>query len=82
MSYPGGNESELQLVPSQPEPVGDNAYFSWGTTESWGARALQWWGDSGQNVDAGINAPNPGPLRTRGWRHGHQRELTWTIETV
>jgi hypothetical protein len=82
ISYPGGNAEKLSLVPSTPNPPADNINFHWGDMEEWGARALQWNFDQGQNVSAGINTPDPGPLHTRGWRHGNQRELTWITETV
>ncbi|MCY1077037.1 hypothetical protein [Archangium lansingense] len=75
MAYFGGNEVELQLVDDA--PGGKAGFFSWGGKESWGASALQCFSDSGQNVDAGRNTPTTGNVRTRGWRHGNQRELTW-----
>lgn len=82
LQFTGGNEQPVTLV----EPwmsTGNSPYFSWGSTESWGARALQSYLDSGQNVDAMSptqpDTPMTGPVRTRGWRHGHQRELTYAL---
>lgn len=82
MAYHGGNE---QLVVMEPEGSSDNPnkeLWSWGGQEGWGAAALQSYLDSGQNVDAksphGGDNPRTDEVRTRGWRHGFQRELTWT----
>jgi hypothetical protein len=60
---------------------GNQEYWSWGGEESWGFCALQSFQDSGQNVDAKAitsDTPRVDPVRTRGWRNGYQRELTWT----
>jgi hypothetical protein len=76
LSAPGG-EGGVMVMQEPAFPVSDGQSFSWGGWEEWGARALQWYADSGQNVDAGIDGPTTKPVRTRGWRHGHQRELTW-----
>lgn len=79
MAYDGGNAQALAMQPvSIPAPNSQN--FSWGGWESWGARALQAYIDSGQNVDArGDKGPATGPLHTRGWRDGDQMELTWNL---
>jgi hypothetical protein len=78
--YTGGNGAELRMgFLDDPAIQGNGAFWSWGGMEGWGAKALQWYGDSGQNVDAGAQAPNQGPLHTRGWRDGDQRSLTWNF---
>jgi hypothetical protein len=85
LQFSGGNEQPVIFA----EPwmaSGNSGYFSWGGTESWGGRALQSYLDSGQNVDAMSHTagdqPTTDPVLTRGWRHGHQRELTWSLMRV
>jgi hypothetical protein len=75
LTFGGGNQGPLRL--DRNAAGGNYSLFSWGSQEGWGARALQCFADSGQNVDAGVGEPNKGPLTTRGWRHGNQKELTW-----
>jgi hypothetical protein len=66
-----------------PPPEGNSVFFSLGDPpEEWGDRALRPNSDTGQNFDAGIDSPNPSPLGTRGWRDGHQRELTWKVQKL
>jgi hypothetical protein len=84
MAYEGGNEQPLAMEDVK-YPTPNQQYFSWGGREDWGASALQSYLDSGQNVDA--KDPNSDNARTdavhtRGWRHGHQRELTWNAVPV
>ncbi|WP_327064476.1 GDSL-type esterase/lipase family protein [Kitasatospora sp. NBC_01302] len=81
VGYTGGNQGLLNLQPLA-YPTQGGQEFSFGGWESWGARALQWFGDSGQNVDAGIDSPTAGPVHTRGWRNGNQRQLTWNVGSV
>ncbi|WP_236654527.1 GDSL-type esterase/lipase family protein, partial [Streptacidiphilus anmyonensis] len=81
VGYTGGDAGLLDLQPLA-YPTQGGQEFSFGGWESWGARALQWYGDSGQNVDAGIDIPTAGPVHTRGWRHGNQRQLTWNVAPV
>jgi hypothetical protein len=84
LAYQGGNAGPLVMQdPVYPTP--SSQYFSFGGQESWGFSALQSSLDPGQNVDAkDLNSDNgnPGPLHTRGWRTGHQRELTWNANLV
>jgi len=82
--FGGGNEAPLVLKKSNiaGDIFSDNGYFfSWGGVEDWGARALQSYRDNGQNVDVSLPTDHTKittqPIRTRGWRHGYQRELTW-----
>ncbi|WP_328296492.1 hypothetical protein OG389_00870 [Streptomyces sp. NBC_00435] len=82
MAYTGGNEGLVVMEDSGTSPLGINGeLWSWGSEEGWGAAALQSFSDSGQNVDAKSpgdqDVPRTDPVRTRGWRHGFQRELTW-----
>ncbi|MFE9792689.1 hypothetical protein ACFYRL_13195 [Streptomyces goshikiensis] len=85
MAYEGGNEQPL-VMRSMAFPTPDSQAFSLGNRERWGAYALQSFLDKGQNVDAkesGTDNPRTTePVRTRGWRHGHQMELTWDMVTV
>ncbi|MFF2145431.1 hypothetical protein [Kitasatospora sp. NPDC058190] len=84
MAYAGGNEGVVVMEDSGTSSLGPNGeLWSWGGRESWGAYALQSFWDSGQNVDAkdGFESPRTDPVHTRGWRHGHQRELTWNAVT-
>jgi hypothetical protein len=89
-TYPsGGNENPI-VMDSNVSQTENMAYWSWGAMEGWGAQALQSFADNGQNVDIGDAIYGGGPsgtdfytgpsldaLKTRGWRHGSQRELTW-----
>ncbi|MER7753775.1 hypothetical protein [Kitasatospora sp. NPDC097643] len=78
-SYIGGNEGAV-VMQNLNNPTPWLQLFSWGGGEDWGAYALQSFDDRGQNVDAkSPNSDNPrtDAVHTRGWRHGHQRELTW-----
>lgn len=80
-AFNGGNEQPVVMEDEGTNPHRNAQLWSWGGQEGWGAAALQSYLDSGQNVDAlapGGNTPRTDPVRTRGWRHGHQRELTWT----
>ncbi|MFJ6054681.1 hypothetical protein [Streptomyces sp. NPDC092307] len=82
MAYTGGNEGLVVMEDPGTSPLGINGeLWSWGGEEGWGAHALQSFSDSGQNVDAKSpgdqDVPRTDPVRTRGWRHGFQRELTW-----
>lgn len=85
MAYTGGNEGLVVMENNGTSGLGSNAeQWSWGGQESWGAKALQSYYDSGQNVDAmspNGDYPRADPVRTRGWRHGYQRELTWNEVT-
>jgi len=82
MAYEGGNQGPLVMQEVR-SPAPNSQAFSWGGVEEWGARALQAFVDSGQNVDAkGGDGPQTGPLHTRGWRHGDQMELTWNAVPV
>lgn len=80
-SYLGGNEGAV-VMQNLLYPAPNQQLFSWGGMEGWNASALQSYQDSGQNIDA--KAPGDGgeprtdPVHTRGWRNGHQRELTWS----
>ncbi|MFE3865766.1 hypothetical protein ACFXPT_35895 [Streptomyces goshikiensis] len=83
MAYTGGNEGLVVMEDPGTSPLGANGeLWSWGGEEGWGASALQSFSDSGQNVDAKSpgdqDVPRTDPVRTRGWRHGYQRELTWS----
>lgn len=85
MAYEGGNEGPL-VMETTSFPTPHQQQFSFGGREGWGAYALQSFLDSGQNVDA-KNSYNDDPrtsepVHTRGWRHGHQRELTWNVVSV
>lgn len=80
MTYTGGNEGAV-VMSTYALGRGDQQW-TWGGAEDWGGRALQSGLDSGQNVDAkspDSDSPRTDPVRTRGWRHGHQRELTWNM---
>ncbi|MGW3985127.1 fascin domain-containing protein [Streptomyces mirabilis] len=84
MAYEGGDVGPL-VMENPAFPAGNDQYFSIGNTEDWGARALQSFLDSGQNVDAkasGSDDPRPAtdPVHTRGWRNGYQQELTWNLQ--
>lgn len=82
MAYEGGNGGPLVMQEIR-TPAPNSQAFSWGGIERWGARALQAFIDSGQNVDArGDNGPQTGPLHTRGWRDGDQMELTWNAVPI
>jgi hypothetical protein len=82
MAYEGGNGGPLVMQEIR-TPAPNSQAFSWGGTERWGARALQPFIDSGQNVDTrGDNGPQTGPLHTRGWRDGDQMELTWNAVPI
>jgi hypothetical protein len=81
ITYSGGNQQELVMRPYDPSGP-DREYFTWGGPEYWGAQALRSGLDGGQNVDAkspDSDHPTTGPVRTRGWREGHQFELTWSL---
>ncbi|MEV1065509.1 hypothetical protein [Streptomyces sp. NPDC050263] len=84
MAYHGGNENPVVMEPEGSSGNGNDELWSWGGQEGWGAAALQSYLDSGQNVDARSpylnerDKPRTDKVRTRGWRHGDQRELTWT----
>ncbi|GGN34035.1 hypothetical protein GCM10012285_05810 [Streptomyces kronopolitis] len=85
MAYEGGNEGPL-VMEGLSFPTRVQQQFSFGGRESWGASALQSSLDIGQNVDA-KNSYNDDPrttepVHTRGWRHGHQMELTWNTVSV
>ncbi|WP_433859206.1 hypothetical protein [Streptomyces kronopolitis] len=85
MAYEGGNEGPV-VMESLSFPTPHQQQFSFGGREGWGANALQSFLDSGQNVDA-KNSYNDDPrtsepVHTRGWRHGHQMELTWNVVPV
>ncbi|MET8955795.1 hypothetical protein [Streptomyces sp. NPDC004533] len=86
MAYTGGNEGAVVMEAPGTSSLGANGeLWSWGGQEDWGAAALQSFWDSGQNVDAKSpngDSPRTDPVRTRGWRHGYQRELTWNAITV
>ncbi|MEU0009444.1 hypothetical protein ABZ079_35810 [Streptomyces sp. NPDC006314] len=78
MAYTGGDEGAVVMADYDRSQIAQE--WSWGGQEDWGGRALQSFMDSGQNVDAKSRTgegPTSGAIRTRGWRHGHQRELTW-----
>ncbi|MER5730754.1 RICIN domain-containing protein [Streptomyces sp. NPDC002138] len=78
-SYLGGNEGAV-VMQNLLYPAPNQQLFSWGGVEGWNASALQSYQDSGQNIDAKSpdgDGPRTDPVHTRGWRHGHQRELTW-----
>ncbi|MBV6703485.1 hypothetical protein KV557_41535 [Kitasatospora aureofaciens] len=78
-AYLGGNEGAV-VMENLNYPTPSLQLFSWGGAEDWGAYALQSFEDNGQNIDAkDPNSDNPrtNAVHTRGWRHGHQRELTW-----
>ncbi|WP_157878138.1 hypothetical protein [Streptomyces torulosus] len=85
MAYHGGNESPVVMEPAG-SSGGNAESWSWGGWEGgdWQAAALQSFLDSGQNVDARSpylderHKPRTDRVRTRGWRHGDQRELTWS----
>ncbi|WP_371501132.1 hypothetical protein OG871_30070 [Kitasatospora sp. NBC_00374] len=83
MAYTGGNEGAVVMEDEKRTPSGqtpNTQLWSWGGEEGWGGLALQSYSDSGQNVDAKAtdgDYPRTDAVRTRGWRHGHQRELTW-----
>ncbi|MEU9448693.1 hypothetical protein [Streptomyces sp. NPDC048277] len=84
MAYEGGDAGPV-VMENLSYPLRNQQAFSWGNREDWGAYALQSYLDSGQNVDA--KDPNSDNARTdavhtRGWRHGHQRELTWNTVPV
>ncbi|MGW7491365.1 hypothetical protein [Streptomyces sp. NPDC054786] len=85
MAYEGGNEGPV-VMENLTFPTPNQQAFSLGGREGWGANALQSFLDSGQNVDAkesGSDAPRTNePVHTRGWRHGHQMELTWNMVSV
>ncbi|MGZ4550713.1 MAG: hypothetical protein ACXVF0_14430 [Blastococcus sp.] len=82
MAYEGGNGGPL-VMEDLAFPAPNAQAFSWGGGESWGARALQAFIDSGQNVDArGDKGPQTGALHTRGWRDGDQMELTWNANPL
>lgn len=82
MAYHGGNENPVVMESEGTSGNPNDELWSWGGQEGWGAAALQSYLDSGQNVDAkspdGSDKPRTDQVRTRGWRHGFQRELTWT----
>ncbi|MET7391741.1 hypothetical protein ACFYPT_37825 [Streptomyces sp. NPDC005529] len=87
MAYTGGNEGLVVMEDPGTSPLGINGeLWSWGGEESWSSFALQSFSDSGQNVDAKSpddqDLPRTDPVRTRGWRHGYQRELTWNPVTL
>jgi hypothetical protein len=88
MTYEGGNGGRVYMsdpIYASGGPFINQQYFSWGGQEDWGASALQSFWDSGQNVDAkdpNSDDPRTDPVRTRGWRDGHQRELTWNAVPV
>ncbi|MGV9245541.1 hypothetical protein [Streptomyces sp. NPDC003710] len=86
MAYTGGNEGAVVMETPGTSPLGANGeLWSWGGQEDWGAAALQSFWDSGQNVDAKSpngDSPRTDPVHTRGWRRGHQRDLTWNAITV
>ncbi|MQS15683.1 hypothetical protein F7Q99_26285 [Streptomyces kaniharaensis] len=78
-TYVGGNEGAV-VMQNLNYPTPYLQLFSWGGGEDWGAYALQSFEDNGQNVDAKdprSDNPRTDAVHTRGWRHGHQRELTW-----
>ncbi|MEW2118963.1 hypothetical protein AB0945_27975 [Streptomyces sp. NPDC005474] len=87
MAFHGGNETPVVMEPEGSSGSGaHDELWSWGGQESgdgWDAAALQSYYDSGQNVDARSpyldqrGLPRTDQVRTRGWRHGDQRELTW-----
>ncbi|WP_158710079.1 hypothetical protein [Streptomyces katrae] len=84
MAYTDGNEGLVVMENNGTSKNPNKELWSWGGQEGWGAAALQSFYDSGQNVDAKAPAgdyPRTDPVRTRGWRHGHQRELTWNEVT-
>ncbi len=84
MAYEGGNGGPV-VMENLTYPTPNQQYFSWGGREGWGAYALQSYLDSGQNIDAkDPNSDNPrtDAVHTRGWRHGHQMELTWNTVPV
>lgn len=80
MTYTGGNEGAVVMAAYSPGR--SDQQWNWGGGEDWGGRALQSGLDSGQNVDAkspSDDGPRTDAVHTRGWRHGHQRELTWNM---
>lgn len=81
MTYPGGAANPVAMT-SLAYPNNNSQLWSLGSLEGWGAYALQWFGDSGQNVDAGTPNPTTGPVGTRSWRSGNQRQLTWNFVQV
>lgn len=86
MAYTGGNQGAVVMQDQGTSPLGENGQlWSWGGWEDWEARALRSFWDDGQNVDAKApdgEYPRADPVHTRGWRHGHQRELTWNVTVV
>ncbi|GAA3141537.1 hypothetical protein [Streptomyces echinatus] len=83
MAYTGGNEGAVVMADYDPSQRAQE--WSWGGREDWGGRALQSFMDKGQNVDAKSRdgeGPTSEAIHTRGWRHGHQRELTWNTVTL
>jgi len=75
--FTGGNKTALHLV-SDYDNTNNGFLYSLGSKESWDYYALQCYLDSGQNVDGSSSTVNL-PLKTRGWREGDQRGLTWLI---
>ncbi|MDH6127379.1 RICIN domain-containing protein [Kitasatospora sp. GP82] len=83
-SYLGGNGGAV-VMENLVYPAPNQQLFSWGGWEDWNAYALQSYQDSGQNIDAkdpDNDNPRSDAVHTRGWRHGHQRELTWNALPV
>jgi hypothetical protein len=83
-AFNGGNVEPVVMEDEGSNSNANAQLWSWGGLENWEASALQSYLDSGQNVDAlspNGESPRTDPVRTRGWRHGHQRELTWTKVT-
>ncbi|MER8091949.1 ricin-type beta-trefoil lectin domain protein [Streptomyces goshikiensis] len=82
MAYEGGDGGPV--VMENYSPAGRNQqYFSVGSEERWGNRALQSYLDSGQNVDARAtdgDRPRTDAVHTRGWRHGDTASLTWAFD--
>lgn len=81
MTYPGGSAQQVAMK-SLAYPNNNSQLWSLGSLEGWGAYALQWFGDNGQNIDAGTPNPTTGPVTTRGWRGGNQRQMTWNFVQV
>lgn len=81
ITYAGGNAGPL-VLDNLLYPSTNSELWSLAGAESWGSSALQWYGDQGQNVDAGIGSPTTGPVHTRGWRDGNQMQLTWNFVRV
>ncbi len=81
MAYTGGNRGAVVMEDSGTSSQGPNGeLWTWGGGEDWGGAALQSFSDSGQNIDAMAtdgDYPRTDAVHTRGWREGHQRELTW-----